>query len=266
MSDRTVVPRASFAVSVIDDVDYIRAMQTRAGRDAWALFVVLVTCAKSQRNDGVFPLDYNLISQLVRWPAADFKAALDHLITMPGRWVVKDANSLRIRSFRKWNSGWGGERKGAGRKSSGIQDEPCAGIQDGIKTGFKPIKGNHSDTDTDTDTEEKDKKTPLPPLLETPEIRALLSEFVAHRKAKRQTMTDVAMRRLIVKLERWGPERAARAIEHSLENGWTGVFEPDESPSRKAPAGTSAGEQDWVQRELAKSRAEIAAERARQVG
>lgn len=80
---------------------------------------------------------------------------------------------------------------------------------------------------------------PLPAELNTPEVIAALADFEQHRIQKRSRMTAKAWELLLAKLARMGPERAVAALNHSITNGWTGVFEPDDDttskPARRGP-------------------------------
>lgn len=71
----------------------------------------------------------------------------------------------------------------------------------------------------------------LPPDLDTDDVKSALREYHQHRREKKNLPTAVSWRRLIAKLKKWGPKRSVEAIEHSLANGWTGVFLPDENGS-----------------------------------
>lgn len=68
-------------------------------------------------------------------------------------------------------------------------------------------------------------KNPLPPNLDTPEFREAWESWIRHRNEKRSPMTPTAADRLLKQLSGWGPSRSAAAIEHSLANGYTGVYE-----------------------------------------
>lgn len=59
------------------------------------------------------------------------------------------------------------------------------------------------------------------------EFRTALSEYERHRKEKRSPLTPTAKKRLYKKLKDWGEAKATAALVNSVENGWTGVFEPN---------------------------------------
>ena len=50
-----------------------------------------------------------------------------------------------------------------------------------------------------------------------------------YRKQKRQTLTDITRSRQLAKLSSMGPVAAVQAINRSIEQGWTGIFEANEN-------------------------------------
>lgn len=60
-------------------------------------------------------------------------------------------------------------------------------------------------------------------------IRSLIEEFVAHRKhmGKAKALTPEAIRRQILRFERWGPDVAKAQIEQCIERGWMAPIEPE---------------------------------------
>lgn len=146
MAKRTRVPRASFAVTLLDDDDYVEMVTTSTGCVALSLYLCLVMCAKVQRNGGVFDCSRALLCRQLKWKSRVFNKAIKYLLESKARWVIEnDAGAILIRSFEKWNPGWGGTRDNAGRNSSGNQDDSSAN-QDA------PLE-NHLDTDSDSDSD-----------------------------------------------------------------------------------------------------------------
>ena len=142
-SKPTKVPRASFGVTILDDPDYMVLISSvKDGRAAFAAFVALVLAAKVQKNGGKFREPIEVVAGMCRWPAQEFVKALDAIDTACKRngntsWVVRRQDRLIIRNFDRWNnSGWGGQRVGAGRpESSGNQDDNQDGNQDDSSRG-----------------------------------------------------------------------------------------------------------------------------------
>lgn len=66
----------------------------------------------------------------------------------------------------------------------------------------------------------------IPDGLNTPEARQALEDWQQHRKELRKKLTPSAERALLRKWSKIGPARFIAAVEHSIENGWQGLFEP----------------------------------------
>lgn len=97
------------------------------------------------------------------------------------------------------------------------------------KTGKNlPENGVHNKKDTSTkDTNTKDKGLDLSVVPEWLNAKTV-SDFVDHRKAVKKPMTQIALTRLIAKLDDFrtrGIDPNA-CLDESIVNGWQGVFEP----------------------------------------
>ncbi len=66
---------------------------------------------------------------------------------------------------------------------------------------------------------------PLPIKLDTPAFRAAWGEWCAHRVEIRVKLTPLAVKKQLLKLAELGMPRALAAIEHSIANGWKGIYE-----------------------------------------
>lgn len=51
-------------------------------------------------------------------------------------------------------------------------------------------------------------------------------EWVTHRRIISKPITLLAVKRQISSLESWGLDKSLTAIDRSIANGWTGLFEP----------------------------------------
>jgi len=113
--------------------------------------------------------------------------------------------------------------EGKGTEEKGIEEEQkeaASAAVDSSKTSKRKTKG--------------EAPIPLPPELDTPDARTALDEYREHRRQKRQPLTPMAERKL---LEEWavkGSVRFVAAVNHSIANGWQGVFEPNNGHG-KAP-------------------------------
>lgn len=71
----------------------------------------------------------------------------------------------------------------------------------------------------------------IPDCLKTQAFITAWDEWAQHRREKRARLTTAAAKRQLAKFAEWGEQRAIAAIHHSVQNGWTGVFEPDRAGS-----------------------------------
>jgi len=155
---RIKTPRASLSVCILDDPEFIELCQTTEGREAFALFCTLLAAAKVQDNGGQFIEPDIVLAYMVRWPVEAFRKAVETLLGAAGQWLIRDGDTITIRSFGKWNPRWGGPRKGAGRgpkkslpkiqvESSGISRENQVETLD---TNLTPFPVSVSDTVSDS--------------------------------------------------------------------------------------------------------------------
>lgn len=66
----------------------------------------------------------------------------------------------------------------------------------------------------------------IPEALDTPAFRGAWTDFIEHRKSIRKPMSPKAASLNLNTCIRIGRENAILAIEQSIANGWTGIFEP----------------------------------------
>lgn len=113
------VPKAGIQIDILNDPDFIMLMKHEHGLKAFGVFVTLLVCAKVQRNGGVFDC-YEVLSDVTRIKIDDIKLAVDVIRqscikVASNPWLTWSDSCLIIRSFEKWNDGWGGARNKAGR-------------------------------------------------------------------------------------------------------------------------------------------------------
>jgi hypothetical protein len=73
----------------------------------------------------------------------------------------------------------------------------------------------------------KTKSEPEPVLpFTSPAFREAWTAWVRHRKEIRKPLTPTASERQLKKLADMGEARAIAALDHSMANGWQGIFEP----------------------------------------
>lgn len=81
----------------------------------------------------------------------------------------------------------------------------------------------------------------FPENLNTESFAKAWLEWEQHRTEKRQSLTPSTIEKQLAKLAKLGHERAIAAINHSIENGYIGIFEPK-------PNGHKPQEQDRSKR------------------
>jgi len=69
--------------------------------------------------------------------------------------------------------------------------------------------------------------TEYPAELNCPAFKTAWEEFLQHRKEKKAPVTPTAQKNMFRKFVSWGTSTAIDAIDTSISNGWTGVFEPN---------------------------------------
>lgn len=105
-------------------------------------------------------------------------------------------------------------------------------------------------SDSGSNSAPKDSSTEIPKILNTERFRAQWEAWKQHRRETRKKLTPTSASRQLKRLEKMGHDNAIAAIEHSIANGWQGIFEPDGKQARpgtdrrsrvEAPAGKYDG-------------------------
>lgn len=125
---RLRVPRASLAVTLLRDPDFVGLRKTEHGHRAWSTFTCLLLLAREQENAGIFTEDLETVATMACVSADDLEHAQRVIEAVCRRngtqpWLMWHGETLIIRNFTKWNQGHGGRRAGSGRrgKSRGNQ-------------------------------------------------------------------------------------------------------------------------------------------------
>ena len=106
------------------------------------------------------------------------------------------------------------------------------------KQGINALSSNNKNALSSNNKKTKTKK----PLIEyfpnkwkkNISFQELINDYITHRKEKKSNMTTIACERLAKKLTKWTIQKASEAIENTLENGYTGVFEPLNTKSKSS--------------------------------
>jgi len=80
----------------------------------------------------------------------------------------------------------------------------------------------------------------IPDELDTPAGRTALDEFREHRRQLKKPLTALAESKLLTEWSQHGVARFVAAVDHSISNGWQGLFEPD-GGGNAARTGTTRG-------------------------
>ncbi|MGL6199850.1 MAG: hypothetical protein ACRC3H_13055 [Lachnospiraceae bacterium] len=82
--------------------------------------------------------------------------------------------------------------------------------------------------------DKKNKKEPDPYFPNDDLLNKTFLEFIEHRKAMKKPMTEIAISKMINKLNKYSRGIAIASLDKSMENGWQGIFPEKESePSGK---------------------------------
>ena len=102
----------------------------------------------------------------------------------------------------------------------GVQDPTLLGIHKGNPTKATPLRQSKEDL------------VALPFTSEA--FKSAWSEWTTHRVEQRKPITPLSAKKLLSHLETMGEPRAIAAIQHSIANGWQGIFEPKEAATSQA--------------------------------
>jgi len=85
------------------------------------------------------------------------------------------------------------------------------------------------------------------PLASSPAFATVWKEWLAYRRERRKALPPQTAKRQLTKLATWGADKSIRAIERSIENGWAGIFDPDDKrgAAAAAPTGSPAAVAAW---------------------
>lgn len=72
----------------------------------------------------------------------------------------------------------------------------------------------------------KERAIKFPEPLNNPEFIEAWDRWEQHRREKRQKLTPSTRQQQIAKCLEWGSAKSIAAIRHTIEKGWTGLFEP----------------------------------------
>ena len=59
----------------------------------------------------------------------------------------------------------------------------------------------------------------------SPQFIAAFTDWISHRQQIKKTVTPLSAAKALNRFVAWGVDRSIRAIEHSIRQGWTGIYE-----------------------------------------
>jgi hypothetical protein len=78
------------------------------------------------------------------------------------------------------------------------------------------------------------------------DFQGMWAEWVQHRKEIRKTLTPSTIKTQLKKMGKMGKARSTAMMQHTIANGWTGLYESD-AKTTAAPDAlvTSTNPDDW---------------------
>lgn len=114
-------------------------------------------------------------------------------------------------------------------------DEKSAKVT--TKSSRRERQGNNINKNDKNDKNDKNNISPLTPLIETlpVELQPNVWEFVEHRKQIKAPMTELALKKMLNKLNDLSGGDTGKCIailDQSIANGWKGIFQLDEKKTK----------------------------------
>ncbi len=104
---------------------------------------------------------------------------------------------------------------------------------------------NHVPTERTVKEHLKEQAFSFPEKLNTTAFSSTWAEWVTHRQELKKKLTPSTVSKQLAKLAAWGPTKAIQAIENSISNGWSGLFDPDGRRSGNGATSNPEAEQAW---------------------
>lgn len=178
--------------------DLVDHVDGAAHLGAWRSLQAL---AAKHNPRGVIPYDIDTIARVTRLSAKVFQVVIPRLLTI----------------------GWLEECNADGSNLDQSGPKRSKAVQVGPKRSLKEGK--------EWNGMERKRTPPTPPEGWSAEMKNAWGDWVRHRKEKKRSLTPTTTKRQITKLEAMGYDRGIAAIEHSISNGYTGLFEPSSRDS-----------------------------------
>ena len=147
------------------------------------------------------------------------------------------------------------------RQESALNPEPRSAFSSDVQTlnpeprsakpgtSFQKTR-NHVPPNRKEKTKEKKEAragVPIPDsLASSSEFLAAWKDWLAYRRERKKTLAPQTQAKQLAKLATWGALKAVHSIERSIEQGWQGLFDPEEQRgSAGGPAGSPEAAAAW---------------------
>jgi hypothetical protein len=84
---------------------------------------------------------------------------------------------------------------------------------------------------------------PIPKELDSESFRTAWNNWLAYRRKRRLTLTDMTLTAQLKNLSGWGQAKAIESIDASISHGWAGIFEPKGNSNGKPSRQIGPGQQ-----------------------
>lgn len=171
------------------------------------------------------------------------------------RYEVDDSKVIRITNFAKNQSPHPQE------KAAGLPDKPSNNTASNLQDTAEPVKeiascaltlpssslvsipssnpstqapASAGDPPAELGAVVRPEMIPLPTNLDVPYFRDTWARWLEHQRQKGNRPSQLTITSQLENLSRWGPELGCKAINHSIEHGYTGLFDPQTKSGQKA--------------------------------
>lgn len=206
-----------------DGAGFRRVAARKDSCEIFSAWILLLQIASKSPERGILPDSPGDAAFKTGYPERIFSKAYDVLSSKEIGWIETCGNLIKIETSGDFPDTAGelpGRREGNGRERNGREGNGTD--QNGIGLPVVPDF-----------------------------LMAAWNEWEQHRNEKKKPITPLARKKQISALVAMGEERAIVAINHSIANGWTGIFEP-KSDKRKQ---SSFGPQEFTHEDAKKQAA-----------
>ena len=215
-----------------DGKSYRRLIQMSNGPALYATWVLILEVASKCPARGILadedgPLDADDLAAKTGCSVELFSEAFDVLTSPQIRWLEAEEVAST------------GSAVGACSQSA-PSTLPLHPVETGLnRTEWKEQKGKEQKKDAADAAgvspkpkrrkARKPEPVVIPKELDTSEARNALEEFREHRRQQRKPLTPIGEKKLLLEWASKGAARFVTAVDHSIANGWQGLFEPNQN-------------------------------------